>query len=62
MPFGLANAPATFQAMVNAIFSDQMDNFLLVYLDDLLVFSETEEEHLQHLTMVLQRLQDNKLH
>jgi hypothetical protein len=53
---------ATFQTMVNAIFSDQMDNFLLVYLDDLLMLSETQEEHLEHLFVVLQQLQDNKLH
>jgi hypothetical protein len=62
MPFGLSNAPATFQAMVNSIFADHIDNFLLVYLDDLLVFSETEEDHIRHLPMVLQRLQDNQLH
>jgi len=62
MPFGLSNAPATFQSMVNAIFSDMIDHFLIVYLDDILVFSTTLEEHVVHLDKVLQRLQDNKLH
>jgi hypothetical protein len=62
MPFGLCNAPATFQSMVNAIFSDMIDHFLIVYLDDILVYSETMEEHLEHIEKVLQRLQDNQLH
>jgi hypothetical protein len=62
MPFGLSNAPATFQSMVNSIFSDMIDDFLIVYLDDILIFSPTLEEHLTHLDKVLQRLQDNNLH
>jgi hypothetical protein len=62
MPFGLSNAPATFQSMVNAIFSDMIDDFIVVYLDDILIFSETMEEHVQHLDKVLNRLQDKKLH
>jgi hypothetical protein len=48
--------------MVNAIFSDMIDTFMIVYLDDILIFSETIEDHLQHLDMVLKRLQETKLH
>ena len=48
MPFGVMNAPATFQRLMNTIFKDELDAFVSVYLDDILVFSETEEEHLQH--------------
>lgn len=45
MPFGLSNAPATFQRMMNRIFFDLLDNGVLCYLDDLLVYSRTIEEH-----------------
>ena len=45
MPFGLSNAPATFQWMMNRIFFDLLDNGVLCYLDDLLVYSRTIEEH-----------------
>jgi hypothetical protein len=62
MPFGLCNAPATFQAMFNGVFYDYIDRFVAVYIDDILIFSETLEEHDKHLKLVLQRLQDNKLH
>lgn len=62
MPFGLTNAPATFQALMNTIFADERDKFLVVYLDDILVFSRTLEEHLEHLEIVLKKLQDNQLY
>jgi hypothetical protein len=61
MPFGLTNAPSTFQALMNEVFRDYVDNFILVYLDDVLKFSRSEEEHKQHVEMVLQRLRDEKL-
>jgi len=61
MPFGLTNAPATFQHLMNDIFRDFLDIFIIIYLDDLLVFSKCELEHITHVTSVLQRLQDNKL-
>jgi hypothetical protein len=56
MPFGLANAPATFQTMINKTFRDFIDDFVTAYIDDILVYSPTYEEHLQHLSKTLQRL------
>ncbi|MBW0565545.1 hypothetical protein O181_105260 [Austropuccinia psidii MF-1] len=61
MPFGLTNAPASFQNLVNDIFSDFLDVFVVVYLDDIMVFSSSEEEHVKHVASVLQRLRDNNL-
>ena len=53
LPFGLKNAPATFQTIMNNVFQAALYRFVLVYLDDILVFSKTKEEHLQHLRFVL---------
>ncbi|MBW0537587.1 hypothetical protein O181_077302, partial [Austropuccinia psidii MF-1] len=61
MPFGLTNAPASFQNLVNYIFADLLDICFVVYLDDIMVFSSSEEEHVKHVAPVLQRLRDNKL-
>jgi RNase H-like domain found in reverse transcriptase/Reverse transcriptase (RNA-dependent DNA polymerase) len=61
MPFGLTNAPSTFQALMNEVFRDYVDNFILLYMDDVWIFSRSEEEHKQHVEMVLQRLRDEKL-
>ena len=58
MPFGLTGAPATFQRLMNSIMSDVLFNFLLVYLDDLLIYSRTFESHLEHLEQILQKLRD----
>jgi hypothetical protein len=49
MPFGLINAPATFQCLVNAIFGKYMRKFVLIFMDDILVFSKTLDEHVEHL-------------
>ncbi|MBW0574821.1 hypothetical protein O181_114536 [Austropuccinia psidii MF-1] len=61
MPFGLTNAPATFQNLVNDIFKFFLDVFVVVYLDDIMVFSSSEEEHVKHVTSILQQLRENSL-
>ena len=53
MPFGLSNAPSTFQRLMNQTFFDLLDRFVVVYLDDILVFSESLSDHLAHLRIVL---------
>jgi hypothetical protein len=62
MPFGLTNAPATFQALMNKFFAPLMRKIMLVFFDDILIFSKTLEEHVSHLQTVLQVLKDNKLY
>jgi len=59
MPFGLANAPATFQDAMETIFRDMLDRGLLIYMDDFLIYSETEEDHIQIVLEVLRRLKEN---
>ncbi|MBW0559837.1 hypothetical protein O181_099552 [Austropuccinia psidii MF-1] len=61
MPFGLTNAPASFQNLVNYIFQDLLDVYVVVYLDDIMVFSKSEEEHVTHVSTVLSRLRANNL-
>jgi hypothetical protein len=61
MPFGLTNAPATFQDMMNHVFRDMIDLGLLVYMDDLLIYAKTAEEHDEIVREVLGRLQKHKL-
>jgi Reverse transcriptase (RNA-dependent DNA polymerase)/RNase H-like domain found in reverse transcriptase/Integrase zinc binding domain/Chromo (CHRromatin Organisation MOdifier) domain/Integrase core domain len=62
MPFGLCNAPGTFQHYMNDTFHDFLDEFLIVYLDDLLIYSKTLKEHKQHVRKVLERLRDAGLY
>ena len=62
MPFGLINAPATFQTLMNKILRPYIDKFVLVYLDDILIFSNSKEEHLQHLRLVFDALREAKLY
>jgi transposase InsO family protein/murein DD-endopeptidase MepM/ murein hydrolase activator NlpD len=61
MPFGLTNAPATFQAMINHVLREYLDVFVIAYLDDILIYSKTLENHKEHVHKVLQTLQDAKL-
>lgn len=61
MPFGLCNAPSTFQRLMQRIFGDQQCQSLLLYLDDIVVFSSTVEQHLERLDVVLGRLQQQGL-
>jgi hypothetical protein len=56
MPFGLTNAPAVFQHMMNDIFREHLDDFVVIYLDDILIFSKNEEEHKKHVRLVLEKL------
>ncbi|MBW0479773.1 hypothetical protein O181_019488 [Austropuccinia psidii MF-1] len=61
MPFGLTNAPAAFQNLVNDIFQDLLDVYVVVYLDDIMVFPKSEEEHFTHVSTFLSRLRANTL-
>ena len=62
MPFGLINAPATFCNLMNDVLFDFLDSFVVVYLDDIVIYSPTLEDHVVHLEMVLDRLRQNKLY
>ena len=62
MPFGVTNAPATFQRMMNSIFKEELDDFVLVYLDDILIFSETLQKHIEHIKTALEKLRTAKLY
>ncbi|GJS42271.1 putative nucleotidyltransferase, ribonuclease H [Tanacetum coccineum] len=62
MPFGLTNAPATFCTLMNKLFHPFLDKFVVVYLDDIVVYSHTLKEHVLHLKQVFQMLQENELY
>jgi hypothetical protein len=61
MPFGLCNAPFTFQWMMNAIIRDFLQKFVIVFLDDVSVYSRMMDEHLEHVRFVLQRFKEERL-
>ncbi|KAJ7943087.1 Retrotransposon protein, putative, Ty3-gypsy subclass [Quillaja saponaria] len=61
MPFGLTNAPATFCTLMNQVFRGYLDKFIVVYLDDIVIYSSTLEDHKQHLQLVFNRLRENQL-
>ena len=61
MPFGLTNAPAAFMKMMNGIFQEDLDEFVIIFIDDILVYSKIKEDHERHLRAVLQRLREQKL-
>jgi hypothetical protein len=60
--FGLSNALVVFMCLMNGVFRDYLDKFVIVFLDDILVYSKSEEEHEQHLRMVLQVLREHQLY
>ncbi|WVZ80919.1 hypothetical protein U9M48_028353, partial [Paspalum notatum var. saurae] len=62
MSFGLTNAPAYFMNLMNKVFMEYLDKFVVVFVDDILIYSKTEEEHEEHLRLVLQKLRDHKLY
>ena len=59
MSFGLTNAPTYFMNMMNKVFMEELDKFIVVFIEDILVYSATVEEHEQHLRVVLEKLRQN---
>ena len=62
MQFGLTNTPTIFMDLMNRIFKPYLDRFMVVFIDDILVYSITREEHANHLRIVLQNLRDHRLY
>jgi hypothetical protein len=62
MSFGLTNAPAHFMYLMNSVFMEELDKFVVVFIDDILVFSKSKIEHEEHLRIVLQQLCDHQLY
>ena len=62
MPFGLTNAPAAFMDLMNRVFREYLDKFIVVFVDDVLIYSRTQEDHEHHLRISLQLLRNNKLY
>ena len=58
MPFGLKNAPSTFQRCMTKTFAKAIRKFVMVYIDDIIIYSKTFEEHLEHLKWVLEKLKE----
>ncbi|GJV70246.1 transposon Tf2-6 polyprotein, partial [Tanacetum coccineum] len=61
MPFGLTNAPSTFQALMNDVFKEYLRKFILVFFDDILIYSKSLSNHVDHLTIILKTMRQNKL-
>jgi len=61
MPFGLCNAPSTFQSMINDVFGDMLDVGVIAYMDDILIYTETVEEHVPLVMQVMERLRKARL-
>jgi hypothetical protein len=62
MSFGLTNAPAYFMHLMNKVFMEYLDMFVVVFIDEILIFSKNEEDHDEHLRVVLQKLRENQLY
>ena len=62
MSFGLMNAPAHFMYLMNSVFMPELDKFVVVFIDDILVYSKNKKEHVEHLRIVLTRLREHQLY
>ena len=62
MSFGLTNAPAYFMYLMNSVFMPELDKFVVVFIDDILIYLENEAHHTAHLRVVLSRLREHKLY
>jgi hypothetical protein len=62
MSFGLTNAPTYFMYLMNKVFMKYLDKFVVIFIDDNIIFSKNEEEHDEHLCLVLQKLRENQLY
>src|SRR3954465_1674701 len=62
MPFGLTNAPAYFMNMMNKVFMEFLEKFVVVFIDDILIYSKRKEEHGGHLCLILEKLREHKLY
>ena len=62
MPFGLTNAPAAFMDLMNRVFQPYLDQFVVIFIDDILVYSKNEQEHAHHLKIVLQTIREHQLY
>ena len=62
MPFGLINAPTKFMGLMHKVFQPYLDQFVMVFVDDILIYSQSKEEHEDHLRIVLQALREHQLH
>ena len=62
MSFGLTNAPTFFMYLMNSVFMPELDKFLVVFIDDILIYSKNEEEHARHLRIILTRLREHQLY
>ena len=62
MPFGLTNAPGAFMNLMNQVFRPYLDKFVIVFIDDILVYSKSKAEHTRHLTLVLKKLREHQLY
>ena len=62
MSFGLTNAPAYFMYLMNSVFMPELDKFVVIFIDDILIYSKNEADHAEHLKVVLSRLREHKLY
>ena len=62
LPFGLTNAPATFMDLMNRVLKAYLDNFVIVFMDDILIYSKNKAEHEEHLRIILQTLKEHQLY